>query len=97
MAPEWISGTAITANADVFSYRMMLFEIISQKSNVEHGRRCVDSLFPILVANKIKEANVHALLDADLRRGATRRSSTGLAWLLVGASSKMSALGRPWE
>jgi len=33
LAPEWISGTAITSKADVFSYGMMLFEIISGKRN----------------------------------------------------------------
>jgi len=69
LAPEWISGTAITMKADVFSYGMMLFEIISHKRNIEHGGdRCTDKFFPILVAEKIHEGNVQALLDADLRR-----------------------------
>ncbi|KAM3258423.1 hypothetical protein ACQJBY_050281 [Aegilops geniculata] len=68
LAPEWISGTAITAKADVFSYGMMLFEIISLKRNVEHGKRCANKFFPILVAMKIQEGDVHELLDADLRR-----------------------------
>ncbi|XP_051204162.1 G-type lectin S-receptor-like serine/threonine-protein kinase At2g19130 [Lolium perenne] len=35
LAPEWISGEAITAKADVFSYGMMLFEIVSGRRNVE--------------------------------------------------------------
>jgi len=70
LAPEWISGTAITTKADVFSYGMMLFEIISHKRNIdEHGGdRRVDKFFPILVAEKIQEGNVQALLDSDLRR-----------------------------
>lgn len=53
--------------ADVFSYGMMLFEIISQKRNIEHGKRCADKFFPILVANNIRDGDVHALLDANLR------------------------------
>ncbi|XP_048549489.1 G-type lectin S-receptor-like serine/threonine-protein kinase At2g19130 [Triticum urartu] len=67
LAPEWISGTAITMKADVFSYGMMLFEIISQKRNIEHGKRCADKFFPILVAKNIRDGDVHALLDANLR------------------------------
>ena len=38
LAPEWISGEAITAKADVFSYGMTLFEIVSGRRNVEHGK-----------------------------------------------------------
>jgi hypothetical protein len=39
LAPEWISGEAITAKADVFSYGMMLFEIVSGRRNFEQGER----------------------------------------------------------
>jgi serine/threonine protein kinase len=29
LAPEWISGTVITAKVDVYSYGMLLMEIVS--------------------------------------------------------------------
>ncbi|KAK9280141.1 hypothetical protein L1049_013828 [Liquidambar formosana] len=35
VAPEWISGVAITAKADVYSYGMTLLELISGRRNVE--------------------------------------------------------------
>ncbi|XP_077241973.1 receptor-like protein kinase 4 [Tasmannia lanceolata] len=35
VAPEWISGVAITAKADVYSYGMTLLEIIGGRRNVE--------------------------------------------------------------
>lgn len=35
LAPEWIEGLPITTKADVYSYRMMLFEIISGIRNKE--------------------------------------------------------------
>ncbi|KAF8043221.1 hypothetical protein BT93_A1537 [Corymbia citriodora subsp. variegata] len=35
LAPEWISGVAITAKADVYSYGMMLFEFVSGRRNSE--------------------------------------------------------------
>lgn len=62
LAPEWISGEAITSKADVFSYGMMLFEIISGKRNGMHG----DSFFPVLVARELVEGEVHKLFDSEL-------------------------------
>ncbi|GMN61225.1 hypothetical protein TIFTF001_030315 [Ficus carica] len=35
LAPEWITGVAITSKADVYSYGMMLFELASGKRNSE--------------------------------------------------------------
>jgi hypothetical protein len=82
LAPEWITGEAITAKADVFSYGMMLFEIVSGRRNVEHGKSEPDSsssgagnghaatatFFPLLAARKLAEAegDVKALLDQEL-------------------------------
>ncbi|CAO2195523.1 unnamed protein product [Urochloa humidicola] len=37
LAPEWIGGAAVTTKADVFSYGMMLFEIVSGRRNVVAG------------------------------------------------------------
>ncbi|KAK3162695.1 hypothetical protein QOZ80_1BG0092580 [Eleusine coracana subsp. coracana] len=34
LAPEWIAGTPVTTKADVFSYGMMLFELVSGRRNV---------------------------------------------------------------
>ncbi|KAM3410498.1 hypothetical protein ACQJBY_002607 [Aegilops geniculata] len=82
LAPEWISGEAITAKADVFSYGMMLFEIVSGRRNIEQGEsRPVESstadadgaeeqptttFFPLLVARKLAEGDVMTLLDPEL-------------------------------
>ncbi|MBA0688989.1 hypothetical protein Goari_006741, partial [Gossypium aridum] len=37
LAPEWISGVAITPKADVYSYGMMLFEIVSGRRNSQQS------------------------------------------------------------
>jgi hypothetical protein len=81
LAPEWISGEAVTAKADVFSYGMMLFEIISGRRNVEQweSRFAVSSagaeeeattstaFYPLLVARRLVEkGDVMALLDPEL-------------------------------
>uniref|UniRef100_A0A0E0JLN5 Receptor-like serine/threonine-protein kinase n=1 Tax=Oryza punctata TaxID=4537 RepID=A0A0E0JLN5_ORYPU len=71
LAPEWISGTAITAKADVFSYGMMLFEIISGKRNLEQSEQSTETFstetfFPVLIAKRLPEGNIQALLDYEL-------------------------------
>ncbi|KAA8526368.1 hypothetical protein F0562_008429 [Nyssa sinensis] len=67
LAPEWISGEAITPKADVFSYGMVLFEIISGRRNRDLLNDGTDDYFPALVANKIKEGEeVLTLLDYQL-------------------------------
>ena len=67
LAPEWISGLAITAKADVYSYGMMLFEIISGTRNSEHsteGNKL--GFFPTLAARKLMEGDAVSLLDGRL-------------------------------
>ncbi|KAI4962896.1 hypothetical protein ZWY2020_024660 [Hordeum vulgare] len=55
LAPEWISGLPITHKADVYSYGMMLFEIISGFT-----------YFPIFAAFKVCEGDAMCLLDSRL-------------------------------
>jgi serine/threonine protein kinase len=73
LAPEWISGQAITTKADVFSYGMMLFEIISGKRNLEHTDSRMETFFPVLVARKLLEGEVQTLLGKELMNGVPER------------------------
>jgi len=66
LAPEWISGEAITAKADVFSYGMVLFEIISGNRNVKQTETSTGLFFPVLVARKLLQGGVQALVDSEL-------------------------------
>lgn len=67
LAPEWISGVAITAKADVFSYGMMLFEFVSGRRNSEQSEDGTIKFFPSLVANTItEEGDLLNLLDPKL-------------------------------
>lgn len=67
LAPEWISGVAVTTKIDVYSYGMVLLEIISGRRNSwapcscggEHG-----VYFPVKVAQKLLEgSDVGSLVD----------------------------------
>nr|DAD23113.1 TPA_asm: hypothetical protein HUJ06_024576 [Nelumbo nucifera] len=65
LAPEWLSGLAITPKADVYSYGMMLFEIISGRRNLGKAEDGMGSeFFPTQVATKINRGEeVIDLLD----------------------------------
>ncbi|XP_071907034.1 G-type lectin S-receptor-like serine/threonine-protein kinase At2g19130 [Coffea arabica] len=69
LAPEWISGVAITAKADVYSYGMMLFEFISGTRNSENSLDGVVKFFPTWAARVIiEEGDILSLLDPKLDR-----------------------------
>lgn len=67
LAPEWISGVAITAKADVYSYGMMIFEFISGKRNSEYSIDGVTKFFPTWAAKVVVDGgNILELLDPGL-------------------------------
>ncbi|KAK9156055.1 hypothetical protein Sjap_003535 [Stephania japonica] len=67
LAPEWISGVAITTKADVYSYGMMLFEIISGRRNSERSENLNLGFFPTWAANRVAEGEeVLSILDYKL-------------------------------
>ncbi|XXG68874.1 hypothetical protein AAC387_Pa06g1870 [Persea americana] len=53
LVPEWIAGLPLTAEAGVYSYGMMLLEIISGKRNANHSQDGTTVLFPFWAASKL--------------------------------------------
>ncbi|KAK9133718.1 hypothetical protein Scep_013246 [Stephania cephalantha] len=77
LAPEWISGVAVTAKADVYSYGMMLFEIISGRRNSEQSENFNLGFFPTWAANKVAEGEeVLSILDYQLEGHANSEELT---------------------
>ncbi|XP_058071225.1 G-type lectin S-receptor-like serine/threonine-protein kinase At2g19130 [Magnolia sinica] len=70
LAPEWISGLAITSKADVYSYGMMVFEIISGRRNSEHLEVGEMVFFPTWAVRKFTSGEIHCLLDYRLEGNA---------------------------
>ncbi|PON92115.1 S-receptor-like serine/threonine-protein kinase [Trema orientale] len=76
VAPEWISGVAITTKADVYSYGMTLIELIGGRRNVEAplspggreggGATAEKWFFPPWATRQIIEGNVAAVVDQRL-------------------------------
>lgn len=70
LAPEWISGLPITAKADVYSYGMMLLEIISGKRNTNQSQDGTIVSLPFWAASKLNEGEVLSILDNSLKGNA---------------------------
>ncbi|KAL4569801.1 hypothetical protein LXL04_025445 [Taraxacum kok-saghyz] len=69
LAPEWLSGVAVTAKADVYSYGMMLFELVHGKRNAEQSEDPRSTYFPSLVANVLmEEGDILSVVDNRLNR-----------------------------
>ncbi|XP_072952004.1 G-type lectin S-receptor-like serine/threonine-protein kinase At2g19130 [Typha angustifolia] len=98
LAPEWITGVAITAKADVYSYGMMLFEIISGRRNTEQGEGGSASFFPTLSATKLIEGNLEGLLDPRLDGGANfeelERACKVACWCIQDDESSRPTMGQ---
>ncbi|KAL5731132.1 hypothetical protein ACHQM5_003890 [Ranunculus cassubicifolius] len=99
LAPEWISGVAITAKADVYSYGMMLFEIISGKRNSEHLKDGKIIFFPTWAAQKIiEEEDVLSVLDDKLEGDANTEELTRACrvacWCIQDDESNRPSMGQ---
>ncbi|KAJ1283334.1 hypothetical protein BS78_03G120500 [Paspalum vaginatum] len=81
LAPEWISGLPISAKADVYSFGMLLFELISGRRNAdstyhgdgdgdgdaEGGHQRPSTFFPVWAAARVVEGDMAAVADPRLR------------------------------
>ncbi|VAI36000.1 hypothetical protein VPH35_092166 [Triticum aestivum] len=75
LAPEWLSGVAITPKVDVYAFGMVLLEIISGRRNSAHETSYNTSTnssnqhveyFPIQAINKLHSGDVKSLVDPRL-------------------------------
>ncbi|KAG8064040.1 hypothetical protein GUJ93_ZPchr0004g38450 [Zizania palustris] len=73
LAPEWISGVAVTPKVDVYSFGMVLLEIMSGRRNYspeERGGEKNDdhvAYFPVRAISGLREGDLTSLVDPRLR------------------------------
>ncbi|KAL6626988.1 hypothetical protein ACP70R_030714 [Stipagrostis hirtigluma subsp. patula] len=98
LAPEWISGLPITHKADVYSYGMMLLEIISGRRNSEKIKEGNFTYFPIYAAVKVNEEDVMCLLDRSLEGHADaeqlNRACRVACWCIQDAEEHRPMMGQ---
>lgn len=98
LAPEWISGVPITPKADVYSYEMMLLEIISGRRNSEKIKEGKFAYFPTYAAVKLNEGNGMCLLDNGLGGNADAeqlaRACRVACWCIQDAADHRPMMGQ---
>ncbi|KAK1588464.1 hypothetical protein Q3G72_023564 [Acer saccharum] len=100
LAPEWLSGNAITTKADVYSYGMMLFEFVSGRRNSELITDEKVEYFPTWAANIIANegGDVLSLLDPKLEGNAdaeeVRRICKVACWCIQDDETHRPSMGQ---
>ncbi|XP_066317465.1 G-type lectin S-receptor-like serine/threonine-protein kinase At2g19130 [Miscanthus floridulus] len=101
LAPEWINGVAITPKVDVYSYGMLLLEIVSGRRNSQ--RRCNsigddDAYFPVQVVRKLIVGDVGSLVDhklhGDVNLMEAERSCKVACWCIQDNEADRPTMGK---
>ncbi|KAI4379779.1 hypothetical protein MLD38_006032 [Melastoma candidum] len=66
LAPEWITNYAISEKSDVYSYGMLLLEIIGGRKNYDPTETSERSHFPSYAFRKMEEGKLRDILDLSL-------------------------------
>jgi len=67
MAPEWLLDWGITYKADVFSYGMVLLEIMSERKNMDRSQDSENCHFPSIAFRKSREGKMDELIQRELK------------------------------
>ncbi|OEL30166.1 G-type lectin S-receptor-like serine/threonine-protein kinase [Dichanthelium oligosanthes] len=70
LAPEWIYGQPITKKTDVYSFGIVLLEIISGRRTIKRLKFGSHRYFPLYAAAQVNEGDVLCLLDSRLEGNA---------------------------
>ncbi|WOL09232.1 hypothetical protein Cni_G17985 [Canna indica] len=67
LAPEWITNYAISEKSDVYSYGMVLLEIIGGRKNFDPAETSEKAHFPAYAFKKMDEGKLIEIFDARLK------------------------------
>ncbi|CAK7323597.1 unnamed protein product [Dovyalis caffra] len=67
LAPEWLANLPITSKSDIYSYGMVLLEIVSGRRNFEVSAETNRKKFSVWAYEEFEKGNVNAILDRRLR------------------------------
>ncbi|KAL7118091.1 hypothetical protein ACP275_03G113600 [Erythranthe tilingii] len=69
LAPEWIANLPITSKSDVYSYGMVLMEIVSGKRNFEVSGQTGHKKFTVWAYEEFEKGNFEAIVDRRIYGG----------------------------
>ncbi|KAL1353234.1 hypothetical protein AAHE18_06G223700 [Arachis hypogaea] len=67
LAPEWITNYAISEKSDVYSYGMVLLEIIGGRKNYDPAESSEKSYFPYFTFKMMEEGKLRDIVDSELK------------------------------
>ncbi|XP_027083969.1 G-type lectin S-receptor-like serine/threonine-protein kinase SD2-5 [Coffea arabica] len=67
LAPEWITNYAISEKSDVYSYGMVLLEIIGGRKNYDPSQSSEKSHFPTYAFKMMEDGNLKDIIDTSLK------------------------------
>ncbi|CAL5199140.1 unnamed protein product [Lathyrus oleraceus] len=67
LAPEWITNYAISEKSDVYSYGMVLLEIIGGRKNYDANENSEKSHFPSFAYKMMEQGKVEDLVDPEVK------------------------------
>ncbi|KAI3454207.1 hypothetical protein Pfo_010870 [Paulownia fortunei] len=67
LAPEWITNYAISEKSDVYSYGMVLLELIGGRKNYDPAESSEKSHFPSYAFKMLEEGKLKDIIDAKLK------------------------------
>ncbi|KAJ0966040.1 hypothetical protein J5N97_027178 [Dioscorea zingiberensis] len=98
LAPEWITGLPVTPKADVYSYGMVLFELISGKRNATVHEDGQVTFFPVWATKRVVQDDVVSLLDKRLEGDADieqlGRVCRAACWCIQDEESQRPTMGQ---
>ncbi|XP_074575874.1 putative receptor-like protein kinase At5g20050 [Curcuma longa] len=68
LAPEWLIGTGVSVKSDIYSYGMVLLEIVGGRRAVQLTKEKRWSYFPKIVHEKARQGKALEVLDERLNR-----------------------------
>ncbi|XP_021738535.1 G-type lectin S-receptor-like serine/threonine-protein kinase SD2-5 [Chenopodium quinoa] len=74
LAPEWITNYAISEKSDVYSYGMVLLEIIGGRKSYDPSLPSEKSHFPAYAFKMVEEGKLMEILDSGLQYGPNEES-----------------------
>nr|GEU78451.1 G-type lectin S-receptor-like serine/threonine-protein kinase At1g34300 [Tanacetum cinerariifolium] len=66
LAPEWLANLPITSKSDVYSYGMVLLEIVCGRRNFEVSERTNRKKFSVWAYEEFEKGNMEAIIDTKL-------------------------------
>ncbi|KAL9668172.1 hypothetical protein QQ045_002547 [Rhodiola kirilowii] len=99
LAPEWLANLPITSKSDVYSYGMVLLEIVSGRRNFDVSNETGRKKFSIWAYEEYEKGNVQAIMDkrisdADLNMQQVTRAVEVSFWCIQEQPSHRPTMGR---